>query len=83
MRLCIELFDYCGEHFKIKFLDNKFQVNKSGNIFSFHYTFCCYKLAAFKNIVTLYNNVLCVKGILHPRMKILSSFTHPHVIPNP
>jgi len=33
MRLCIELFDYCGEHFKIKFLDNKFQVNKSGNIF--------------------------------------------------
>ncbi len=24
----------------------------------------------------------CVKGIVHPKMKILSSFTHPQVVPN-
>ncbi len=23
-----------------------------------------------------------LKGIVHPKMKILSSFTHPHVVPN-
>ncbi len=23
-----------------------------------------------------------LKGIVHPKMKIMSSFTHPHVIPN-
>ncbi len=24
-----------------------------------------------------------VKGIVHPKMKILSLITHPHVVPNP
>jgi len=24
-----------------------------------------------------------LKGIVHPKMKILSSFTHPQVVPNP
>ncbi len=23
-----------------------------------------------------------LKGIVHPKMKMLSSFTHPHVVPN-
>ncbi len=23
-----------------------------------------------------------IKGVVHPKMKILSSFTHPHVVPN-
>jgi len=23
-----------------------------------------------------------IKGIVHPKMKFLSSFTHPHVVPN-
>ncbi len=25
---------------------------------------------------------ICLKGIVHPKMKILSSFTHPQVVPN-
>ncbi len=28
------------------------------------------------------HNVLNLKGIVHPKMKILSSFTHPQVVPN-
>ncbi len=24
-----------------------------------------------------------IKGLVHPKMKILSSITHPHVAPNP
>jgi len=24
----------------------------------------------------------CLKGLVHPKMKILSVFTHPHVVPN-
>ncbi len=24
-----------------------------------------------------------IKGIVHPKMKILSLITHPHVVPNP
>jgi len=24
-----------------------------------------------------------LKGIVHPKMKMLSSFTHPQVVPNP
>ncbi len=27
--------------------------------------------------------LLLVKGIVHPKMKILSLITHPYVIPNP
>jgi len=26
--------------------------------------------------------ILFVKGLVHPKMKILSVFTHPHVVPN-
>jgi len=26
---------------------------------------------------------LLIKGLGHPKMKILSLFTHPHVVPNP
>jgi len=30
-----------------------------------------------------FNNVtVIIKGIVHPKMKILSSFTHPQVVPN-
>ncbi len=30
-----------------------------------------------------FQKVLCtLKGIVHPKMKILSSFTHPQVVPN-
>ncbi len=31
---------------------------------------------------TLVVNIYLVKGIVHPKMKILSSFTHPQVVPN-
>ncbi len=27
-------------------------------------------------------NMQLLKGIVHPKMKILSSFTHPQVVPN-
>jgi len=26
--------------------------------------------------------ILILKGLVHPKMKILSVFTHPHVVPN-
>ncbi len=29
------------------------------------------------------NYVFEIKGILHPKMKIMSFFTYPHVVPNP
>ncbi len=32
--------------------------------------------------VKLYYKLPLVKGIVHPKMKILSSFTHPQVVPN-
>jgi len=25
---------------------------------------------------------ICFKGLVHPKIKILSVFTHPHVVPN-
>jgi len=28
-------------------------------------------------------NVNYIKGLVHPKMKILSVFTHPHVVPTP
>ncbi len=30
----------------------------------------------------LYNDRDEIKGIVHPKINILSSFTHPHVVPN-
>lgn len=30
-----------------------------------------------------HQRMLMIKGIFHPKTKILSLFTHPHVIPNP
>ncbi len=26
---------------------------------------------------------ICIKGIVYPKMKVLSLITHPHVAPNP
>ncbi len=31
----------------------------------------------------LFLHVLCIKGILHPKIQIMSLITHPHVVPNP
>jgi len=32
----------------------------------------------------VYNSLkVMFKGLVHPKMKILSVFTHPHVVPNP
>ncbi len=31
----------------------------------------------------LFGSSIYLKGILHPKMKILSFFTYPHVVPNP
>ncbi len=33
-------------------------------------------------ITSIEINIKMSKGIAHPKMKMLSSFTHPHVIPN-
>ncbi len=38
---------------------------------------CCYY---FKHIITII--WFHLKGIVHPKMKILSLITHPHVVPN-
>jgi len=32
--------------------------------------------------VTFMHKNIFIKGIVHPKMKILSSFTHPQVVPN-
>jgi len=37
-------------------------------------------LMATSSMITLH--VTKLKGIVHPKMKILSVFTHPHVVPN-
>ncbi len=29
-----------------------------------------------------FTSCICLKGIVHPKMKILSAFTHPQVVPN-
>jgi len=31
----------------------------------------------------LLNPYIYIKGLVHPKMKILSVFTHPHVVPTP
>ncbi len=42
--------------------------------------------SARRNIIKIFcltfSNLTCLKGIVHPKMKILSSFTHPQVVPN-
>ncbi len=49
----------------------------------YKYTHAC---IYFRNIVHILNvfiyNINYIKGIVHPKMKILSSFTHPQVVPN-
>jgi len=40
-----------------------------------------YKYSAIINKVNL-TQKLGFKGLVHPKMKILSAFTHPHVDPN-
>jgi len=32
-------------------------------------------------LVSPYPIIVLVKGLVHPKMKILSVFTHPHVVP--
>ncbi len=39
---------------------------------------CLYTISALYQIINL--NVSIVKGIVHPKMKMLSSFTHPQVV---
>ncbi len=41
-----------------------------------------YSLYLKKNIYTYLHVYIYIKGIVHPKMKILSSFTHPQVVPN-
>ncbi len=36
----------------------------------------------YKNYI-IQNNDTMIKGIVHPKMKILPVITHPHVVPNP
>ncbi len=31
----------------------------------------------------LHSKIYSIKGLLHPKMKILSLITYPHVVPNP
>jgi len=33
--------------------------------------------SALTNVIKIF-----IKGLVHPKMKILSVFTHPHVVPN-
>ncbi len=33
--------------------------------------------------LSVQSQVKLFKGIVHPKMKILSLITHPHVVPNP
>jgi len=33
--------------------------------------------------LVIYANEQLVKGLVHPKMKILSVFTHPHVVQTP
>ncbi len=40
-------------------------------------------LANFKKAVQNAMMKLILKGIVHPKKKILSLITHPHVVPNP
>jgi len=44
----------------------------------------CVCEAGFYTVCNEKTNSSCyvVKGIVHPKMKILSSFTHPQVVPN-
>jgi len=41
------------------------------------------KSTNLKMTVSSKHDNLQFKGIVHPKMKILSVFTHPHVVPTP
>ncbi len=46
---------------------------------------CCAVKLCFLRILLkdgLFKHLKCLKGIVHPKMKILSSFTHPQVVSN-
>ncbi len=40
------------------------------------------KLKCIKHILNKNREIYAIKGIVHPKMKILSSFTHPQLVPN-
>ncbi len=39
--------------------------------------------SAFEQIGWINDSDSLIKGLVHPKMKIMSLITHPHVIPNP
>ncbi len=45
---------------------------------------CSYSKAKMKKLQVAFNDAfrILLKGIVHSKMKILSSFTHPQVVPN-
>ncbi len=59
------------------YTDNVFKLN------------CIYKCLLRKYIKWIilscyyFNLLIDIKGILHPKIKMLSFFTYPHVVPNP
>ncbi len=42
----------------------------------------CFFSLYWNHYIMLKTEIECFKGIVHPKMKILSSFTHPQVVPN-
>ncbi len=41
-----------------------------------------YSFQGKQSHMSVFNNFYMLKGIVHPKMKILSLITHPHVVPN-
>ncbi len=57
------------------------QKFKTGYLHIFHFKIPYFSRLKFPNLSVDFQTIF--KGLLHPKMKILSLITYPHVVPNP
>ncbi len=48
-----------------------------------HFGWIFHQVHPYVGLPSLGKRWRCLKGLVHPKMKILSLITHPHVVPNP
>jgi len=53
----------------------KQKLDQSKHVIMIRWIQLCVKISRIQDLTR-------VKGLVHPKMKILSVFTHPHVVPN-
>ncbi len=58
-----------------------YNIINTGFLHIFHFKIPYFSRLKFPNLSVDFQTIF--KGLLHPKMKILSLITYPHVVPNP